>query len=92
MLSKVFDAGVSKDNVYVFDTETESPDPELKSWRTLMQHGESDRVHLGEQSNYPATYNSTSGTSGLPKAAAIPHAYHVSQAEFLCKPTTYPVC
>jgi len=54
-----------------------------RSWNTLLNFGEKDWVEVEEPLNTPAAYVSTSGTSGLPKAAVIAHSYLVSQAGLL---------
>jgi long-subunit acyl-CoA synthetase (AMP-forming) len=51
-----------------------------QSWNTLLNFGEKGWVEVEEPLHTPAAYVSTSGTSGLPKAAVIPHSYLVSQA------------
>ncbi|KAK0637854.1 Acyl-CoA ligase azaF [Lasiodiplodia hormozganensis] len=83
-------AGIATDRIYVFDTETENPDPSILSWNALLENGEADWVTVESPHETVASYNSTSGTSGLPKAAMITHSYHVSQAASQCVETDYP--
>ncbi|GME65604.1 AMP-binding domain protein [Neofusicoccum parvum] len=83
-------AGISTDKVFVLDTETENSDQTFRSWSTLLDHGEKDWVKVEDPDTTVATYNSTSGTSGLPKAAMITHSYHVTQAASQCEETKYP--
>ncbi|GME26541.1 amp-binding enzyme [Neofusicoccum parvum] len=83
-------AGISTDKVFVLDTETENSDQTFRSWSTLLDHGEKDWVKVEDPDTTVATYNSTSGTSGLPKAAMITHSYHVTQAAAQCEETKYP--
>lgn len=85
-------AGIATDRIYIFDTETENPDPSILSWNALLEHGEADWVSVESPHETVASYNSTSGTSGLPKAAMITHSYHVSQAASQCVETDYVVC
>ena len=54
-----------------------------QSWNTLLNFGEKDWVEVEEPLNTAAAYISTSGTSGLPKAAIISLSYLVSQAGLL---------
>jgi acyl-CoA synthetase (AMP-forming)/AMP-acid ligase II len=49
------------------------------SLQTLLSHGEEDWVDVQDADNTAAAYFSTSGTSGLPKAAIISHSYLTSQ-------------
>ncbi|OMP89056.1 putative 4-coumarate--CoA ligase 2 [Diplodia seriata] len=93
MLQKTLTAaeqvGISTDRIYAFDTETENPNSSILSWTSLLEHGESDWVTVQSPHETVASYNSTSGTSGLPKAAMITHSYHVSQAAAQCEETGY---
>ncbi|KAF2143094.1 uncharacterized protein K452DRAFT_248860 [Aplosporella prunicola CBS 121167] len=81
--------GLAGSNIFVFDTETPNTNSGLQSWTTLLERGESDWVTVADPDITPATYNSTSGTSGLPKAAMISHSYHVTQSEARCNVTPY---
>ncbi len=54
----------------------------LKSWTTLLRYGENAWIRNVEEE---AAYVSTSGTSGLPKAAVLGHGYLVSQGDILEK-------
>lgn len=62
--------------------------PGQQSWDKLLACGELDWETVADPDNTPAAYVSTSGTSGLPKAAVIPHSYFVSQGEFQLKITS----
>jgi acyl-coenzyme A synthetase/AMP-(fatty) acid ligase len=64
------------------DYQNESIPEGHQSWKRLLSCGEKDWVQVEDPDNTPAAYVSTSGTSGLPKAAIIPHSYLVSQAGF----------
>ena len=58
-----------------------------QSWRSLLLHGECDwNTHPGQYSNIghkPASLCSTSGTTGVPKAAVATHRFIVAQAAML---------
>jgi acyl-CoA synthetase (AMP-forming)/AMP-acid ligase II len=69
-------------NVFILNYRGEDVPNQHQSWETLLSHGEKDWVEVEDPDNTTAAYVSTSGTSGLPKAAIIPHSYLVSQAEF----------
>ncbi|KAF1810609.1 acetyl-CoA synthetase-like protein [Eremomyces bilateralis CBS 781.70] len=75
------ECGISESKIFVFDVHDENTHPHLQSWDVLLQHGEEDWVMVDDPYTTTATYASTSGTSGLPKAAFLPHSYLVSQAE-----------
>jgi acyl-CoA synthetase (AMP-forming)/AMP-acid ligase II len=77
------EVGLPESRIYLFDvveTGTELNNPNLQSWQRLLEHGEKDWIGAEDPSRAVAQYASTSGTSGLPKAALLPHSYHVSQA------------
>lgn len=65
-----------------------------QSWTKLLSCGERDWVEVDDPDNTPAAYASTSGTSGLPKAAVIPHSYLVDQGRYQDQiaATDYKVC
>jgi len=74
--------GIPLSNVFILNYRGEEVPSQHQSWETLLSHGEKDWVEVEDPDNTTAAYVSTSGTSGLPKAAIIPHSYLVSQAEF----------
>jgi acyl-CoA synthetase (AMP-forming)/AMP-acid ligase II len=78
--------GLSKDNIYLFDVrENRQADClqsyGLRSWESLLQHGEEDWATVSDPDNTVAHYATTSGTSGLFKAAKLSHSYHVEQVK-----------
>lgn len=75
------EVGIPKSNIFVLNYRGENFDSEVQSWSILLSHGENDWVHLKDP-NAAAAYVSTSGTSGLSKAAIIPHSYMISQGQF----------
>lgn len=61
-----------------------------QSWEKLLQKGEKDWLRGFDAANTTAAYVSTSGTSGLPKAAILTHSYMVSQAEVIGRIAAIP--
>jgi acyl-CoA synthetase (AMP-forming)/AMP-acid ligase II len=74
--------GIPLSRIFVLDFQQEVIPDDFQSWNNLMSHGEKDWVQVDDPDTTTAAYVSTSGTSGLPKAAIIPHSYLVSQGEF----------
>jgi acyl-CoA synthetase (AMP-forming)/AMP-acid ligase II len=77
------ECGIPRSNIFVFNVRGENIPDGYQSWTELLQHGESDWTSVADTGNTAAAYVSTSGTSGLPKAAILSHSYMVSQAEIL---------
>jgi acyl-CoA synthetase (AMP-forming)/AMP-acid ligase II len=80
-LAAADEVGLSRSCIYAFDVVTELGDASVQSWDILLNHGERDWVSVENPGTAIAQYASTSGTSGLPKAAMLPHSYHVTQGE-----------
>ncbi|KAF8854356.1 4-coumarate-CoA ligase-like protein [Acephala macrosclerotiorum] len=80
-LEAAAECGISSSKIFVLNYQDESVPSPHQSWTTLLSHGEKDWVTITD-SNTPAAFVSTSGTSGLPKAAVIPHSYLISQGNF----------
>ncbi|OCL05746.1 amp dependent CoA ligase [Glonium stellatum] len=72
--------GIPASSVFVFDVQDQNPNQDIQSWEELLTDGEKDWVRVNNPSSTVASYCTTSGTSGLPKAAMISHSYLVSQA------------
>ncbi|KAF2674023.1 AMP-binding enzyme [Microthyrium microscopicum] len=87
------DTGLDTNKMFTFDHSTPNTTSSIPSWTTLFNHGSQEWTPVPDPSQAIAQYASTSGTSGLPKAAAIPHTYHVSQAALLAtnQPSSYSV-
>ena len=77
------DGGISRERVFVFDNVKDQKVPEgLKSWRSLLEHGEQDWVRFDDletSKNTTAGRYFTSGTTGLPKAAMLSHYNLIAQ-------------
>jgi acyl-coenzyme A synthetase/AMP-(fatty) acid ligase len=78
-LNAAHEVGIPKSCVFAFDIHTPNSSDEIRSWTEFLQHGEADWVKVEDPSSAVAQYATTSGTSGLPKAALLSHSYHVSQ-------------
>lgn len=78
------ECGIPNSNIFVLNYRNElinGDEEAFKSWKSLCGCGESDWMTV-DDSNMTAAYISTSGTSGLPKAAIISHGYLIQQAKF----------
>ncbi|KAF2120040.1 amp dependent CoA ligase [Lophiotrema nucula] len=73
--------GVSQSDIFVFDIhEPKFQRAGIQSWSTLLERGEGDFDSCTDSDKTVAAYQTSSGTSGLPKAAMIPHSYLIHQA------------
>jgi acyl-coenzyme A synthetase/AMP-(fatty) acid ligase len=84
-LSKVKEAaaevGIPESNIIVFDVHHEGVPSGAKSFWDLIGDDEITVEDVADSANVPASYISSSGTSGLPKAVVIPHAYLINQCQ-----------
>lgn len=98
MLEKTLTAaaacGLTTSGVYAFDIRDRNVHAKVASWEALLEHGESEFEGFDDPSTAIAAYQTTSGTSGAPKAAMISHAYLISQAELRIQGSSvsYEVC
>lgn len=79
-LAAAAEVGLPTSSIYAFDVISKTDDADIPSWEVLLKHGESNWVTVDNPNQSVAQYASTSGTSGLPKAAMLPHSYHITQA------------
>jgi acyl-CoA synthetase (AMP-forming)/AMP-acid ligase II len=74
-------------NIFSVESWEEEPIPECRDWQTLLIEAEDDAPSTLEDGepvqDRVAVYAMTSGTTGLPKAAMIPHRYIVAQTSVL---------
>ena len=75
------ECGIPQSKIFVLGFYGEAAPEGHQSWTRLLVCGEEDWVHVEDPDNTTAAYVSTSGTSGLPKAAIIPHSYFRFQGE-----------
>lgn len=77
LLEATNDCDIPNDKVLVFDdVTTSSPPTALRSWKSLLEHGEQDwerfdDIQLAQMTTACRLYSS--GTTALPKAAALSH-------------------
>lgn len=94
VLPALLENGIHASHIFIFDTR-DSPGPEVgfKSWEFLLQHGERDWVRFNDETiakSTTAALMSTSGTTGLPKAAVISHYALVASGVSLQSPIEKP--
>lgn len=82
VLGAASESHVPKSNIWIFNpTGQEAPDG-FRSWTSLLEHGERDWVRFDDEKVSRSTIAArlfSSGTTGLPKAAAISHYNLVAQ-------------
>ena len=76
------ECGIPQSKIFVLGFHGEPVPEGHQSWTKLLVCGERDWVEVKDPDNTTAAFVSTSGTSGLPKAAIIPHSYFRFQGEF----------
>jgi len=70
------ECGISTSNILIFNTRSQTIPSGFKSWEILLQAGESDWIRFDDEKLAKSTTAAllcTSGTSGLPKVAALSH-------------------
>ncbi len=86
ILPTVHETGVSLENVRLLELGELQGAAPFVSWTSLLEHGEEEWVAFDDEFKAKATIAalmSTSGTTGLPKAAEISHYALVSQSVML---------
>lgn len=85
-LQSAKDCEIPESRVFTFETKDQAAVSGQKSWTDLLQHGEADWLTFdkpGQAKSTISTLAFTSGTTGFPKAAMIPHLYAISQLKAL---------
>lgn len=80
------ECSLSLSNIFMFDIRDEAIPRGFESWNVLLQHGEGDWLRFDDEytaKSTKASILSTSGTTGLPKAALMSHFSHVAQSVLL---------
>ncbi|EXJ60903.1 hypothetical protein A1O7_05056 [Cladophialophora yegresii CBS 114405] len=75
-------ADIRQSNTWIFDNQDEAIPKGFESWRTLLNHGERDWIRFDDEELSKRTTAArlfSSGTTGLPKAAALSHYNLVAQ-------------
>lgn len=70
------ECGISPSKIIIFNTRSKEVPNGFRSWEVLLQAGESDWVRFDNENPAKSTTAAllcTSGTSGLPKVAAMSH-------------------
>jgi 4-coumarate--CoA ligase len=70
------ECGISPSNIIIFNTRGQEVPDGFRSWEVLLQAGESDWIQFDDEDTAKSTTAAllaTSGTSGLPKVAAMSH-------------------
>lgn len=85
-LQSAEECGIPESRVFTFETKDQAAVTGRKSWTDLLQHGEADWLTFDKPGQAKVTISTlafTSGTTGFPKAAMIPHLYAISQLNAL---------
>lgn len=87
------DVGIPESNIIIFDVNHEGVPPGETSIWDLIGDDNISVEDITDPENVPASYISSSGTSGLPKAVVIPHAYLINQCQLQTeRKMPYEVC
>lgn len=76
------DCSIPRSNIYIWNAHGEDVAGGLESWNVLLEYGERDWVTFDDEVQSKTTIAalmSTSGTTGLPKAAAVSHYAQIAQ-------------
>jgi long-subunit acyl-CoA synthetase (AMP-forming) len=82
VLAAAKECDLATSNILIFDTQGEEIPSGYVSWKTLFNHGERDWVRFDDEQTSRKTTAArlySSGTTGLPKAAAISHYNLIAQ-------------
>ena len=82
VLSAAKDCDISQSNIRILNTQNEAFPNSFSSWQTLLNHGEKDWVRFDDEQVSKRTTAArlfSSGTTGLPKSAALSHFNLIAQ-------------
>jgi 4-coumarate--CoA ligase len=86
VLLSVDEVGLPRSRVFAVGPKPSETVAYFQSWTDLLQHGEEDWIAFNDEKRAKTTVAalfSTSGTTGLPKAAELSHYAFVSQSIML---------
>jgi long-subunit acyl-CoA synthetase (AMP-forming) len=88
VLELVSTGQIDGSQLFLIDDEKSMNPSAGRSWQVLLQQGEGEWVRFSPGLGQPvegqvAAYATTSGTTGLPKAAILSHQYIVAEASIL---------
>ncbi|PVI05758.1 AMP-binding enzyme [Periconia macrospinosa] len=72
--------GLASSAIFALDVHDICTHQGIRSWTVLFQYGESGPFTPSDPDTTTASYQTSSGTSGFPKAAMISHSYLIDQA------------
>src|ERR1700709_2947341 len=82
VLAAAKDCDISQSSIRIFDTQNEAIPKGFTSWRDLLNHGEKDWIRFDDEQVSRTTTAArlfSSGTTGLPKSAALSHFNLIAQ-------------
>jgi len=96
-LAAAKECGIPREKILAFDNHDEKLPHGVKSWRTLLEHGQRDWERFDDERTSKSTIAAllfSSGTTGLPKAGVLTHYNFVAEHTLVHehKPKPYRVC
>ncbi|KAK4943427.1 hypothetical protein LTR10_016918 [Elasticomyces elasticus] len=76
------ECGIQSSSILILDSQNEDIPSGFVSWKTLMKHGEKDWIRFNDEQVSRKTTAArlfSSGTTGLPKPAAVSHYNFIAQ-------------
>ena len=97
VLAATKDSNIKQSHIWILDDQNDAIPTGFESWRTLLTHGERDWIRFDNEEQSRRTTAArlfSSGTTGLPKSAAISHYNLVAQHILVHEvhPVPYEVC
>ena len=87
------ECSIPRQNIFIWDAHGEDVPKNFQSWNVLMEDKERDWITFDDEKQSETTVAalmSTSGTTGLPKAAAVSHRAQISQNIIISHSTENP--